>query len=299
MRHSWVLNTILIGLISVSTLESNAHGRKVIRKKNSDYETIINTSPSNPWPKIQKPKVGPAQIIGFYTGGCISGAQSLPLSGPHYEVMRPSRNRYYGHSQLLALIDRIGAQADSKILVGDMAQPRGGPAPFGHASHQLGIESDIWIQPLRFFTASPITMEQRESFQMTSVVEDDWKTFKKSNWSEDIEKVIFRAASDPLVDRIFVNAVIKKYLCKKSPQFSFLNKIRPWYFHNSHFHVRMKCPAGMEKCRNQAPVPSDDGCGKDLDFWFSKSAIAVQAGANEDPVSRAVKMPKACRAFLQ
>ena len=31
------------------------------------------------------------------------------------------------------------------FYVGDMAQPRGGPLPFGHASHQTGLDVDIWF----------------------------------------------------------------------------------------------------------------------------------------------------------
>ncbi len=293
MSSKLFLNTIMISLCAILTVESLAIAKKVSNKKN-DYDQIVNTSPNNPWPKIKTPKAGPLSTLGFYTGGCFAGGLGLSLSGPHHEVMKPSRNRYYGHPQLLSLIDSIGLRSGQKILIGDMSQPRGGPTPYGHASHQLGIEADIWFQPLSFFTPFAITNPQRESFEMTSVVSDDWKSFRPERWVPAMDNVIMAAASNPKVDRIFVNAVVKRYFCEKYPQFESLNKLRPWYFHNAHFHVRMKCPSDMPQCRNQAPVPSTNGCNE-LDWWLSASAIATQMNASEEPVARVVKIPKACR----
>ena len=55
------------------------------------------------------------------------------------------------------------------------------------------------------------------------------------------------AASDPVVDRIFVNPVIKRELCTHEPPGSlWLRKLRPWWGHHDHFHVRLRCPPGSE-----------------------------------------------------
>jgi penicillin-insensitive murein endopeptidase len=294
MNNKIVFNFLLLLLSAILTQESIA----VAKKKSSpkiDYDSIVNTSPQNPWPKIKTPTPAPLKTVGFYTGGCFSGGQALSISGPHHEVMRSSRGRFYGHPQLLELIRSIGAASGEKILIGDMSQPRGGPTPFGHASHQLGIEADIWYQPLSFYTSSPLSDEQRESFKMTSAVSDDWKSFRPERWRTSAELAIMAAAANPQVDRIFVNAVVKRYLCEKYPDFANLNKLRPWYFHNEHFHVRMKCPAGMSECRPQAPISNDPGCGKELNWWLSNEAIAIQMNSTGDPVSRVVKIPKACR----
>ena len=35
--------------------------------------------------------------IGFHEHGCLSGAIALPADGPNGQVMRPSRNRAWGH----------------------------------------------------------------------------------------------------------------------------------------------------------------------------------------------------------
>ncbi len=78
------------------------------------------------------PAKGPAHVIGSYAKGCIGGAEQMPLNGDNWQVMRLSRNRSYGHPEMIALIKRLAAKARKDagwpgILVGDIAQPRGGP----------------------------------------------------------------------------------------------------------------------------------------------------------------------------
>ena len=68
-------------------------------------------------------------------------------------------------------------------------------------------------------------------------------------------KLIKRAASYPQVARIFVHPAIKKALCQMATQVgkdrAWLGKVRPWWNHHYHFHVRLTCPPGMEGCENQ------------------------------------------------
>ncbi|NJM13536.1 MAG: hypothetical protein HC889_18210 [Synechococcaceae cyanobacterium SM1_2_3] len=63
----------------------------------------------NGWSEVAVPLSGPPQVFGSYTSGCIAGATALPLVGNGYQVMRSSRNRYYGHPVLIALVERLGA----------------------------------------------------------------------------------------------------------------------------------------------------------------------------------------------
>jgi hypothetical protein len=35
------------------------------------------------------------------------------------------------------------------LYIGDISQPRGGPMTSGHASHQIGLDADIWMLPPR------------------------------------------------------------------------------------------------------------------------------------------------------
>src|SRR5712671_6404168 len=117
------------------------------------------------------PTTGPAQAIGAYERGCLSGAIALPADGPNWQVMRPSRNRAWGHPVLIAFLERLAQKLPGEagwpgILVGDIAQPRGGPMLTGHGSHQIGLDADIWL------TAMPnrrLSQAERESISATEV----------------------------------------------------------------------------------------------------------------------------------
>ncbi|MGZ5917266.1 MAG: penicillin-insensitive murein endopeptidase, partial [Methyloceanibacter sp.] len=87
-----------------------------------------------------------ARAIGSYAKGCLSGGISLPINGPDWQVMRLSRNRNWGTPQLLDFLERLASDARALdgwpgLLVGDMAQPRGGPMITGHSSHQIGLDA--------------------------------------------------------------------------------------------------------------------------------------------------------------
>ena len=98
------------------------------------------------------PSPGPPRSIGGDFDGCLAGAVSLPITGPTWQVMRPSRNRNWGHPQLIRFIERFATNAKkvgwNGLLVGDMSQPRGGPMLCDHASHQVGLNVDIWFAPM-------------------------------------------------------------------------------------------------------------------------------------------------------
>jgi penicillin-insensitive murein endopeptidase len=71
------------------------------------------------------------------------------------------------------------------------------------------------------------------------------------------------------VARIFVHPSIKKAVCEAAGNDrGWLRKIRPWWGHHYHFHIRLKCPPGHAGCRNQSPPPPGDGCGQPLDYWY-------------------------------
>ena len=91
--------------------------------------------------------------VGYYPRGCLQGGIELPTTGPTWQVMRLSRNRNWGHPELVKFLERFAPLAAEAtgwkgILIGDMAQPRGGPLPFGHKSHQTGLDVDIWFMPM-------------------------------------------------------------------------------------------------------------------------------------------------------
>lgn len=213
-----------------------------------------------------------ARAIGTYAKGCMAGGKAIAVDGPAWQVMRLSRNRNWGHPNLVALVERLAVEAKEKdgwngLLVGDLAQPRGGPMLSGHASHQLGLDADVWLTPMPNRTLS---RKEREEIQATVVVKDR-KTINPKVWTEAHARLLKRAASYPEVARIFVHPPIKAEMCKwAGGKGEWLAKIRPYFGHNYHFHIRIRCPEGSPDCRNQGdPQPKDGtGCGDELAYWL-------------------------------
>jgi penicillin-insensitive murein endopeptidase len=254
---------------------------------------------------VELPSLGKAVAIGYYPRGCLQGGVELPVTGPNWQVMRLSRNRNWGHPELVKFLERFAPLAAKAtgwhgILVGDMAQPRGGPLPFGHMSHQIGLDVDIWFMPEPDHTLSK---DEREKISATNLVADDWKHINPKTWSAADIAFIRTAAEQPEVERVLVNAAIKKQLClaKDKERWSWLDKVRPWYGHHDHIHVRLKCPADSPNCRKQPPVPGDDGCAdKELAYWFSDKVLHPKITEPKKP-PRALTLadlPPACKTVL-
>lgn len=222
---------------------------------------------------IKAPPALPPQAIGRYDLGCVAGAQRIPVNGDAWQAMRLSRNRYWGHPALISYIETLARDVKRLdglpgILVGDMAQPIGGPLLGGHASHQSGIDVDLWynLMPARILSA-----EEREKFAATNFVDQTTLEVDPARWTDAQTKLVKRAASYPEVARIFVHPAIKKALCDSAGgDRAWLQKIRPWYKHDDHLHVRLNCPAGSHGCVSQPATKADDGCGEELDTWFRK-----------------------------
>jgi penicillin-insensitive murein endopeptidase len=256
--------------------------------------------------KKELPSIGKAMAIGYYPRGCLQGGVELPVTGPTWQVMRVSRNRNWGHPELVKFLERFAPLASKAtgwhgILVGDMAQPRGGPLPFGHKSHQIGLDVDIWFMPMPDHV---LNKDEREKTSAINLVADDWKHINPKTFTPAHVAFIRTAAQQPEVERVLVNAAIKKEMCrmqgKNHPDW--MDKVRPWYGHNDHIHVRLKCPADSPNCRHQDPVPDGPGCGKELDSWFSAKVLHPQKETGKPskpprPLMLA-DLPPACKAVL-
>jgi penicillin-insensitive murein endopeptidase len=251
-----------------------------------------------------KPAALAAQAIGFYARGCLAGGVELPLTGETWQVMRVSRNRNWGHPSLVRFLERLADKSPAAgwrgLLVGDMSQPRGGPMLTGHTSHQVGLDVDIWLTPM---PEREFTREEREELSATNVVAADRKDVDPKIWTPGHLGVIKAAAEDASVDRIFVNAAIKKALCRSNDSSrQWLRKVRPWWGHNYHFHVRLHCPAGNAGCEQQPDLPSGDGCGKELDWWFRDAVLfpkPPKVPPKPKPPMTMASLPAACKQVLQ
>lgn len=242
-----------------------------------------------------------ARAIGSYARGCVAGATALPVDGPSWQVMRLSRNRNWGHPDLIAFLERLSKRVPSingwpGLLVGDISQPRGGPMLTGHASHQIGLDADIWLSPM---PDRRLSREEREFMSATNVVAADWNDVDPAVWTPAHTALIRATAREPQVARIFVNAAIKRALCREAgSDRAWLRKVRPAPGHNYHYHIRLACPAGAEGCSDQDPPPVGDGCGPELDWWFSAEARRPKPPGKPAPPMTMAQLPPACRQVL-
>jgi len=279
----------------------------------------VDPKPLPPLANLNDPKLGakelfgrkvlPAamrtRVIGFYAKGCIAGAEALPINGESWQVMRLSRNRNWAHPDLVALLKRLADKAHKDagwpgILVGDMSQPRGGPMLTGHASHQVGLDADIWLTPM---PNRQLSRNEREEMSAIMMVRADRLDIDPKAWTPNHLAVIRAAAQEPSVQRIFVNAAIKKALCREAKgDRNWLSKVRPMYGHDYHFHLRIKCPPGSSECESQPEPSADEGCSAgDLAYWFKDSTIhpkPPKVPPKPKPPMTLAQLPAACRQIL-
>jgi penicillin-insensitive murein endopeptidase len=249
------------------------------------------------------PSATAPQSHGFYSKGCFSGGVAIATDGPHWQAMRLSRNRRWGHPAMVTLLERLSRDAAADgwngLLIGDISQPRGGPMLSGHASHQIGLDADVWFTPMPDRTLS---REERETTGAQSMLKDGSLYVDDRKWTKAHEAVLRRAAGYRDVERILVHPGIKKKLCDTvSGDRSWLRKVRPFWGHDSHFHIRIGCQPGSSGCKGQEPTPRGEGCDQSLAWWFTEEPWRPATGPVE-PKARDVmtmaSLPAACQAVL-
>src|SRR4030088_2084654 len=279
----------------------------------------VDTKPLPPLANPKDPKLGakelfgrkvlpaamPTRVVGFYAKGCIAGAQALPINGDTWQVMRLSRNRNWAHPNMVALLERLATKVHKDagwpgILVGDMSQPRGGPMLTGHASHQVGLDADIWLTPM---PSRQLSRNEREEMSAVMMVRGDRLDIDPNSWMPTHLAGIRAAAPEPSAPRIFVNAAIKKALCREAKgDRGWLAKVRPMYGHDYHFHIRIKCPGGAGECESQPEPSTSEGCSAgDLAYWFKDSVIhpkPPKVAPKPKPPMTLAQLPAACRQVL-
>ena len=228
--------------------------------------------------------------IGKTNNGCILGAQALPLQGEGYLVVHLERHRHYGHPLLIQTLQTLAKQAQQQkiglLQIGDLGQARGGALPFGHRSHQSGLDADVWfnLDPSSYIDAN----KHRSNIKQFSMLNKKGKGLN-SRWTNQHRKLLELAAKIAEVDRIFVNPSIKQDLCETvTGNRHWLRKIRPWYHHDKHFHLRLQCPESSSDCIKQAPILEGEGCDASLAWWFKKHTAS-------HAIKKKLIIPKACQ----
>lgn len=254
------------------------------------------------------PATAQAAAFGGYSRGCVAGAIELPETGPTWQAMRLSRNRNWGHPDTIRFLQDLSDYAArlpgwQGLYVGDISQPRGGPMLTGHASHQIGLDADIWMLPA---TRLNLTRNERENISSISLRRAEG-AYVNASWTRQHHEIIKAAASDPRVARIFVFPGAKVQMCNdETGNRDYLRKIRPWYGHHYHFHVRLNCPRGTRGCVEQDAPPPGDGC-QEAQGWVN-NIVNPPPPAPRDPNAPAPKprrdltladLPDQCAAVLR
>ena len=251
--------------------------------------------PADAWAAASGPAPGAPRVIGGHTLGCIAGAVQLPHTGPGWQAIRVSRNRHWGHPAAIELVRGLAEEARRAglpdLYIGDIAQPRGGPMPWGHVSHQTGLDVDVWLD----LTPKPLLPpSRREDLRIASLVRPDQRGVDPARFTAAHAQLLRLAATRAGVDRILVHHAIKRELCRLHAGEPWLRRIRPWRGHDSHMHIRLSCPPGQSECRDIAPPPPGDGCDASLDWWLTPEATRPAPGRPGPPP----RLPAACAGVL-
>ncbi len=241
------------------------------------------------WAGVERPSAGEARAIGAHGAGCLAGAKPLPPEGVGYQAVDLERRRHFGHPVLVQYVqdlgERLAAAGIGPMLVGDMAQPRGGPMAYGHVSHQTGLDVDIWFR----LDLPTLPREARENLEQPILVDERSAQLLPGRWSDAHAELIRLATQDTRVARVFVDAAVKRDLCARQwDDRSWLRRVRPWPAHDEHLHVRLYCPKGSPGCIDQPEPPPGEGC------------LAIEPTPRRIVQARPIQtLPAACDALLR
>ena len=238
-----------------------------------------------------------AEIFGGYSSGCIKDAVPFPLQSAYHQSLQSHPGRNYAHPDMVEFLNDLMKSAKKAkippLLIGDISLKNGGPLPkSSHASHNIGLDVDIPFD----FAFPQKTLAQLQKPKDLYLVQSNTLS---SHFNNERATLIKLAALHPKVTRIFVSPLIKEGLChfyKNDKDKSWLGKVRPWFGHRAHMHVRLACPIDSPNCVTQDPPPSGDGCGQELISWF------MPADTNKRPLQQTPKkrmpLPYQCKTIL-
>lgn len=240
---------------------------------------------------------GSSSSIGKYNAGCVKDSVELPETGLGYQVIRTSRKRNHGNKVLIDFIKRFTTDFSKKykanVLIADISKEGGGPILDDHSSHQSGLDADILLLHNRNENEL-YTVPEREMLKPVSKLNGAKNKIDFNKWSPLNGELLKTAASYGEVDRIFINPAIKKHLCGKYGGENWLKKLRPWWGHDGHFHVRLSCPEDNTKCVD-FESPRNIECGSELTWWFSKDAYEKLKNKRSKPkTEKDIILPKEC-----
>ncbi|MDA9274408.1 penicillin-insensitive murein endopeptidase [bacterium] len=263
-RNISIIGVTLMLMACSGSSDTNIDGTEVVEPKASEIKGLAKAAFGGmAFASSQEPAA-----FGSYAKGCLAGGEQLAETGATWQAMRLSRNRNWGHPEMVDMVKKLSRVAARQpgwngLYVGDMSQSRGGPMLTGHRSHQIGLDADIWMLPAKNLNLS---VKQREEIPSISTRRSKG-AYTNGSWTRAHHEIIKAAAKDKRTERIFVFPGAKVKMCAdEKGNKAWLRKVRPWYDHHYHFHIRLACPKGARGCKNQNPPPAGDGC-EDAQKW--------------------------------
>lgn len=209
--------------------------------------------------------------------------------------MRTDQRRYFGHPDLVMFIQRLSRQVSNlgmgTVLIGDMGMPAGGRFNGGHASHQTGLDVDIFLQlPKTRWTSAQLLRPQA-----LDLVSRDGKHVVPTLWKPEIFSLI-KLAAQIKTSRAFllIRRLSNNFALMRAPIATGCAKCDHWFQHRAHMHVRLRCPADSLECEDQPLPPPGDGCGAELQSWFEPPKPGTTKPEKKTPPP----LPPSCQALL-
>ena len=212
-----------------------------------------------------------AAVIGSYAKGASPAAIALPIDGPAWQAMRLSRNRVWGPSGIGGLHRAAGHRRARRRLAGP-SRRRHGTAAGRPDAHRPRLAPDrARRRPLADPDAGPAAQRRGTGNDFGRLHAPARRTNRGRDTVHRCPHRLDQARVTRSAGRADLRPPgIKQALCARATgDRAWLNKVRPWWGHDAHFHVRLACPPGERLCRDQEAPPPGDGCGDDLAWWLT------------------------------
>ncbi len=169
----------------------------------------------------------------------------------------------------------------------------------GHASHQIA-STPIWLTPM---PRRSLTTEEREMTSAVNMVaRRPARQIDPGHLDARPPAGIRAAATDPAVERVLVNAAIKKALCREAgSDRSLLSRVRPVPATTTPHAHSHRLPGRQRRMPAADPPPTSDGCGASSTGGFTEEVLNPRPNPNwrpPPPVTMAQLQPEACRQVL-
>ena len=244
-----------------------------------------------------------ARSIGFYTHGCLAGGVALPINGKTWQVMRLSRNRNWGHPDLVAFLERLAAKVPKVRLARAAGRRHGAAARRADAHRPRQPSGRARCRHLAHADAEDAADARGAR---GDVGDQRGRRGQEGRRSEDLDAGPFRA--DQGGGR---GPEGRAHLRQCGDQEGAVPRGRqgprlaaqgaPVVGAQLSFPCPHRLPGRQPGCKAQDPAGETEGCGKELDCWFSPGVLNPPP-PKEPPKPRPpltmADLPAACRQVL-